>query len=57
MSVEGRQRLLRGLDFEVFRRVLGRFGRVLGRKWGRKEAFLSQNWGKTVEILGRSQRS
>jgi len=38
---------------EVFRRGLGRFWRVLGRKWGRKEAFLSQNWGKTAEILGR----
>ena len=57
MSVEGssdcRQRLLRGLDFGDFRRVLGRFWRVLKRKSGRFEAFLSQNWGKTVEIWGR----
>ena len=46
------QRLLRGLDFGVFRRGLGRFWRVLGRKWGRIEAFWGQNRGQNGGDFG-----
>ena len=51
-SLDCRQTVLRGLDFGVFRRVLGRFWRVLKRKWGRIEAFSSQDRGQNDGDFG-----